>query len=390
MISLQSLRAKWREVPLGSDMDGRIFSTDLLSLSDQQLLSRWNAAADRRYTRELGWTTALYSPVFAGRDVLELGAGLGFDGLRFAAAGANWTFADIVPDNLAVIERVARLSGLHDRVQFHLIEDDFAFAGLSRQYDAIWACGSLIHIPFETARLEALAALRLLKPRGRWMELAYPRGRWLREGQLDFAEWGKLTDGERTPWVEWYDGEKIRQRLAPVPLRTILDFEFSGGNYVWFDYEFASDLPYRARNRDVGSTYRHIHVGPNNVRLAPGSKRGMLNGTRFTTPRGLFAPTAGIPLNGNGDGVLGTYLAPTEVSILVECRVFCGSVGVGLMDQTGQYYPASESVIDAGIDDQRVSLLMRSDWPATLAFRNLRADLRSEFEIRSLAVRTPQ
>lgn len=63
---------------------------------------------------------------------------------------------------------------------------------------------------------------------------------------------------------------------------------------------------------------------------------------------------------------------------------------VGLDGPDGQYYLASESVIDAGVDDQRVSLLMRSDWLGTLAIRNLRADLRSEFEIRSLAVRTPQ
>ncbi|MCA0248275.1 MAG: class I SAM-dependent methyltransferase [Proteobacteria bacterium] len=388
MLTLDSLREKWREVPLGSDMDGRVFSTDLLALPDHELLSRWNAAAARRYGGELGWSGALYAPGFVGRHVLELGSGLGYDGLHFAAAGANWTFTDIVPDNLAVIARVARLRGLQDRVRFHLIEDDFAFAGLSRQYDAIWACGSLIHIPFESARKEALAALRLLKPRGRWIELAYPRGRWLREGQQDFAEWGKLTDGERTPWVEWYDAEKLRQRLAPVPLRTILDFEFCGGNYVWLDCEFASDLPYRAGNRDVGSTYRSIDIGPNTVRLAPGSKRGMLNGSRFTTPRGLFAPTAGIPLNSAGEGLLGVHFTPTEVSILVECRVFCGAVGVGLMDPDGRYYPASESVVDAGIDDQRVSLMMRSDWPATLAFRNLRADLRSEFEIRSVAVRS--
>ena len=89
-----------------------------------------------------------------------------------------------------------------------------------------------------------LAALERLKPGGRWMELVYPRERWLREGALPFEEWGRLTDGDRTPWVEWYDIEKVRRRLFPAPLRTLLDFEFCSHNYRWFDLEYAADRPF--------------------------------------------------------------------------------------------------------------------------------------------------
>src|SRR5262245_12517780 len=232
---LAQYREKWREAPRGSDMDGRVFSTDLLALGDSGLLSAWEAMAARRYSGEIGWLWPLYADSFRGRQVLELGSGLGFDGLRFAEAGASWTFADIVPDNLAVIRRIAGLKGLADRVRFHLIGDDLSFSGLGDDYDAIWVFGSIHHVPFEMARREALDALGHLKPGGRWMELVYPRERWLREGAPPFEQWGKLTDGERTPWAEWHDIEKVRRRLFPAPLRTVLDLELWGKNYRWLD-----------------------------------------------------------------------------------------------------------------------------------------------------------
>ena len=172
-------------------------------MTDEALLAAWEAMAARRYAGELGWLGPLYIDAFRGKCVLEVGSGLGFDGIRFASEGAAWTFADIVPENLEVIRRIAGLKGLSGSVRFHSIDDDLSFAALPSDYDAIWVFGSIHHIPFEMARQEALGVLGHLKPGGRWMELVYPRERWLREGSLSFDEWGRVTDGERTPWVEW-------------------------------------------------------------------------------------------------------------------------------------------------------------------------------------------
>ena len=285
-------------------MDCQVFSTKLLRLPDRQLRTQWDRAADRRYSGEPGWTTSLYSAAFVGRQALELWSGLGYDVLRFAVAGSTWTFADFAPDNLALVERVATLKGLRSQVRFHVIDHSFGFAGLGRDYDAIWACSSLNHIPFEAARVEALAALRLLKPRSRWIELAYPRRHWLRQGRQDFADWGGCTDGERTPWVEWYDAETIRHRLSPAPQRAILDFEFSGGNYVWWDFEFDSELPYHALNRNEAAPYQRIRLDSDAVQLVPGATRRLLKRARYVTPRGLFAPTAAIALNLNDLGMM--------------------------------------------------------------------------------------
>lgn len=66
--------------------------------------------------------------------------------------------------------------------------------------------------------------------------------------------------------------------------------------------------------------------------------------------------------------------------------MFCESIGVGLVDQNQRCYPSAAAVIDAGIDDQRISLTMRVDRPTSLAIRNLRAEIRSEFEICDIAL----
>lgn len=232
---LAPYREKWREVPGGDATDARTFSTEILKLADSAFLAFWEQMAAQRVAGVLGWVGPLYRDYFKGRRVLELGSGLGTDGLRFAAQGAQWTFADIAPDNLRLIERVAALKGLD--VATHLIGDDLSFAGLG-EFDAILACGSIHHVPFEIARKECLEVLRHLKSGGRWIELVYPKERWLKEGSPSFDRWGKMTDGDRTPWAEWYDAEKIRQRLAPANLATILDFTFDGDQYRWLDFEY--------------------------------------------------------------------------------------------------------------------------------------------------------
>jgi SAM-dependent methyltransferase len=380
---LAQYREKWREAPRGSDMDGRVFSTDLLALGDAELLAAWEAMAARRYGGEIGWLGPLYGDAFRDRSVLELGSGLGFDGLRFVEQGANWTFADIVPDNLAVIRRVAGLKGLQSRVRVHLIGDDLSFAALPADYDAIWVFGSIHHVPFEIARREALDALGHLKPGGRWMELVYPRERWLREGAPPFDQWGKLTDGERTPWAEWHDIEKVRRRLFPAPLRTVLDFDFCAQNYRWLDLRYVGERQFRLEEFDLEA----LSVTCDLLRepMLREGRRGLpWRGRSFTCSEGLFARAASIELA----QALATLGKVPGVAIDLEIRVSRGSLGVGLVSSSDAYLPAGEAVVDAGPDVRLVTLrAVDGESAARLVFRNLRAGERSAFLVSSAVLR---
>jgi hypothetical protein len=378
---LATYREKWREAPRGSDTDGRVFSTELLALPDDEFLTTWQEMAARRYAGEIGWLGPLYFDTFKGRQIAELGSGLGFDGIRFIEHGATWTFCDIVPDNLDVIRRVARLKNLGSHARFHPIGDDLSFAALPADLDAIWVFGSIHHVPFEIARREALDLLGHLKPGGRWMELVYPRERWLREGALPFEQWGKVTDGERTPWAEWHDVEKVRRRLFPAPLRALLDFEFCSHNYRWFDLVYTGDRPFRVDDHDVGMLSTRENLLGKAPVLARGARRSWF-GRGIVCPAGLFAPAATIDLVAPLRALSATPADFPGIAVDLECRVARGAVAIGLVDKWGAYLPGAETSVEEGPDSRLITLrAVGVGMPAGVSVRNLRATGRSIFTL---------
>ena len=364
MEELEKYRDKWREVPAGDDMDGRVFSAGLLDLPDNEFLATWDRMAERRASGGMGWFRPLYRDFFAGKRVLEIGSGAGVDGIPMAELGAHWTFADIVPNNLATIRRVAALKGID--ATFHLIGDDLSFEALTPGFDVILVIGSIHHVPYDVTRREALNALRLLKVGGRWIELIYPRERWLREGSMPFDKWGQRTDGERTPWVEWYDMEKIRRRLHPGKFRTILDFDLRSRDQRWVDFE------YLGMGRD---SRKFIDIsGP--VILEAGERDGLT----FTGPKGAFHPIARIDLAPSLHALTGPY----ELEVALDVRQ--GVVGVGLTDDRNSYLADSELVLDSSPDTQTLTLRFAGK-PRHLVFRNRHEDWQSRFTVLRVKIR---
>jgi len=364
METLDKYRDKWREVPAGDDMDGRVFSSGLLDLPDEEFLASWERMAERRASGAMAWFRPLYRDYFAGKRVLEIGSGAGVDGIPMAAFGAHWTFADIVPNNLATIRRVAALKGIE--AKFHLIGDDLSFEALTPGYDAILVVGSIHHVPYDITRQEALNALRLLKVGGRWIELVYPRERWLREGALSFDKWGQRTDGERTPWVEWYDMEKIRRRLHPATFRTILDFDLRSRDQRWVDLEFLG----------MGRDSRKFIDIPGPVILEAGER----DGWTLTGPKGAFHPIARIDLA----PFLNSLTGPFEIEVHVDIKQ--GVIGLGLTDEFNNHLPDSELVVDSSSDPQTLTLRF-ADRAKHLVIRNRHEDRSSYFTMLRVRLR---
>jgi SAM-dependent methyltransferase len=233
---LDALRQKWCEVPLG--LMGRRRTADLLKLDDLRLKELWMQARDEATTGDgysvRGWYQDLYRDILRGKQVLDVGAGLGFDGITFARAGADVTFLDIVQSNLEVLSRLCKLFKVKTAKFFHL-EDLNGLSALPGPFDVIWCLGSMINAPFEFSRLEARALLNHLRIGGRWIELAYPRERWQRDGSPPFELWGKFTDGASTPWMEWYDLPRLLDRLEPALFDVLLSFNFHNNDFNWFD-----------------------------------------------------------------------------------------------------------------------------------------------------------
>ena len=230
------LREKWHEIP--GEVDGeRLSSRRLIALPDDRLVACWESIRDAEVSHwdMRGWYHTLYQPLLAGARVLDYGSGFGLDALSWAQAGALVTCADIVADNLRVLERLARLLGL-PHVQFVHIEGLSSLGALGEGgFDVIWAQGSLHHAPFEFMRQEVARVVTKLRLGGRWIQLAYPRERWVREGAAPFDRWGINTDGDGTPWAEWYDLPKVLALLAPHRFDPVLTFNFHNDDFNWFD-----------------------------------------------------------------------------------------------------------------------------------------------------------
>jgi len=230
------LRKKWNEVP--GAVDNRYRTNELVNLSDSELSEFWLETRRRDTTDERfcvrGWYHELYKDVLRGKRVLDVGSGMGLDGITFAQHKAKVTFIDIVKSNLYIISRLCSLMGV-ENADFLYLRDLKSFETLGNDYDAIWAQGSLINAPFKFIRSEAQQLLKHLKIGGRWIELAYPKIRWEREGSLPFDQWGEKTDGPGTPWMEWYDLEKLKKRLEPAKFDVVLYLEFHNSDFNWFD-----------------------------------------------------------------------------------------------------------------------------------------------------------
>jgi SAM-dependent methyltransferase len=228
------LRARWSTVPVGGNV--RVRSTEMLEYSDADLLKAWQAAFDRSSTGDhsyRAWYHELYVTRLEGQRVLDLGCGFGLSSLYFAINGAKLTFADVIEDNVRLMERLCKLRNVN--AEFLFIESEASFSGLTGQYDYILALGSLINAPLKNMRKEIQAVLPALKPGGRWLHFAYPKTRWEQEGCIPFAEWGNHTDGPDTPWMEYHDWPEVQYLFEPYRLDLLLDLQWHHNAFNWFD-----------------------------------------------------------------------------------------------------------------------------------------------------------
>lgn len=231
-----TLRHKWVSVPSGDCTF--VKTTDLLQLSDEELLAKWENARQEITTgaefAHRGWYHTLYADFMRGKKVMDVGSGFGVDSITFAQKGARVTLIDLVETNLRVLERLCKILGLMN-VEFILLRNLDSLKGLACDYDVIMAMGSLHNAPDHVMKPEYRELLRHLKVGGRWLQLAYPKSRWIRDGRPRFRHWGLMTDGPQTPWCEPYDLDKLLGMFEHAKFDVVLYQEFHNNDFNWFD-----------------------------------------------------------------------------------------------------------------------------------------------------------
>src|SRR4029077_4217370 len=181
---------QWNQNPVGSQY----------ARESQPHTLDWYLEVERhRYGVDAPWMPDMMEfAKHSGRDVLEIGGGMGTDLAQFARNGARVTDIDLAAGHLRLAEENFHLRGLSGRF-IHLDAESLPFDDHS--FDVVYSNGVLHHTPNTAAVVREIH--RVLRPGGRaivmlyaesslhyWRKLVWRLG--IKEGLLDTVSMGEI------------------------------------------------------------------------------------------------------------------------------------------------------------------------------------------------------
>ena len=157
----ERVRAFWQEHPCGS------------KFSDAEIGTRefFDRVEQHRYQKEWHIPAAAGFASTHGLKVLEIGCGVGTDGLQFARAGAIYTGIDLTEAAVGLARKNFESAGVRGEFRVSDAENlDFT----DESFDIVYSHGVLHHTPDIEAAVREVH--RVLKPGGRAIVMLYHRG----------------------------------------------------------------------------------------------------------------------------------------------------------------------------------------------------------------------
>jgi ubiquinone/menaquinone biosynthesis C-methylase UbiE len=163
-----------------------------------------------RYEKEWHIPEAAGFAASDGKRVLEIGCGLGTDGVQFATAGADYTGVDLTQAAVDLARRNFELRGLTGRFQTADAENlEFP----ENSFDLVYSHGVLHHTP-DTAR--AIREVhRVLRPGGRAVVMLYHRDSYNLAVNIRFLR----RAGAHL--LRWPSGVRFVHRLTGEPVESL-------------------------------------------------------------------------------------------------------------------------------------------------------------------------
>src|SRR5213083_1339553 len=157
----ERVRAFWQAHPCGTKFSDAEIGT-------REFFARIEA---HRYAKEWHIPEAADFAGARGLRAVEIGCGLGTDGVRFAKAGADYTGVDLTDAAIELARKRFELSGLRGELRVSDAENlDFD----DESFDLVYSHGVLHHTPDIEAAVREIH--RVLKPGGRAIVMLYHRG----------------------------------------------------------------------------------------------------------------------------------------------------------------------------------------------------------------------
>ena len=115
-------------------------------------------------------------PFWRGKDVLEIGCGIGTDSINFVRKGANLTIVELSSESLSITKRRLELEGLQATFINGNAEELDRLLPANKKFDLIYSFGVIHHTPHPEWIIEAIT--KHLKPEGELRLMIYARYSW--------------------------------------------------------------------------------------------------------------------------------------------------------------------------------------------------------------------
>ena len=126
--------------------------------------------ARKRYSLESHIPLVARFEDFAGKDVLEIGCGVGTDGLQFARHGARYVGVDLSPNSVALAREHFELFGVDGELE---VADAERLPFEDERFDHVYSFGVIHHSPDTPAIVRQIH--RVLRPGGTFCVMVYNR-----------------------------------------------------------------------------------------------------------------------------------------------------------------------------------------------------------------------
>ncbi len=160
-INISSVQSFWNSHPCQSD------------LSREADRHRYFAEISLKRFRGREWHVPVIANFrgFRGKDVLEIGCGLGTDGLEFARHGANYVGVDLTSNSIELARERFRLFAVAGRFEVANAEEPLPFPDAS--FDHVYSFGVIHHSPTPERIVREIH--RILRPSGTFTVMLYNR-----------------------------------------------------------------------------------------------------------------------------------------------------------------------------------------------------------------------
>lgn len=164
----------------------------------------FEAVLQKRFSYECDWLDEIVDfKRCAGKKVLEIGSGAGYDAYQFCKNGADYTGIDITPDNPVIARKHLNYYGYTPT----FLEMDIEHAPFKEAFDYVYSFGVLHHVPDIHRALDNV--YQALKPGGEVQIIVYHKNSifyWLHVVLGDWILRGKFVSmslNERLSNIEY-------------------------------------------------------------------------------------------------------------------------------------------------------------------------------------------